>query len=642
MTENPHLSRAAYAYILAVIAAGLIAVGYSLFSLVVTPVPYQWILLATLTLLTGSFSVKVPSLAARISVSEAFVFAAVLLYGPPVATLIVALDSLVMSLWLRRDQRFGVRSLFNLAAVALAMFVAASLFFWTARVQPGDTRELLPLERHIWQLFALASIYFLLNSWLVAGVLALDRHTNPLVLWWRNFPWLSLNYFGGVSAAALLVTYTQSLEFGAIAIILPLLVISYLTYRTSLGRIEDATRYVEQVNALYMSTIETLAMAIDAKDQITHGHIRRVQVYTIELAKRLGVRDDRQLQAIAAAALLHDMGKLAIPEHILNKPGHLTEAEFEKMKRHADIGADLLSSIVFPYPVVPIVRHHHEQWAGGGYPAGIAGSDIPLGARILAVVDCFDALTSDRPYRPRMSAKDAFEILRERRGTMYDPLVVDTFVAAYADIAPVAIKAGQEAKSLMALGDPAGPERVLNTIRSNAVETAVLRNHEREISDARSLNALAEITLRHARELIPGNVFAHYRYVPEFDSLVCEVVVGDSRNLLSGLAIKLGERVTGWTVANDRTSINSHASLDLASVAASFEPPLKSCLSVPVRDGSRNFGALSVYSSREDGFSEAHRYSIERLAGAMTARAIALLPQLPSPVVSFARSRSDM
>jgi putative nucleotidyltransferase with HDIG domain len=181
-----------------------------------------------------------------------------------------------------------------------------------------------------------------------------------------------------------------------------------LTHRTSLGRIEDSKRHVEQLSDLYLSTIETLAMAVDAKDQITHGHIRRVQVYAIELAKLLGVKDERHLKAIEAAALLHDMGKLAIPEHILNKPGKLTAAEFDKMKLHADIGADLLSAVKFPYPVVPIVRHHHEHWNGNGYPAGISGTDIPLGARILSVVDCFDALTSDRPYRPRLSTEDAF------------------------------------------------------------------------------------------------------------------------------------------------------------------------------------------------------------------------------------------
>src|SRR5258708_21350070 len=177
-------------------------------------------------------------------------------------------------------------------------------------------------------------------------------------------------------------------------------------------------------------------MAIDAKDQITHGHIRRVQSYAVGLAKNIGMSDDKLLKAIEAAALLHDMGKLAVPEHILNKPGKLTPAEFEKMKLHASVGADILSAIDFPYPVVPIVRHHHEYWDGNGYPDGLRGTEIPIGARILSVVDCFDALTSDRPYRPRLSDEEALTILLERRGSMYDPLIVDTFVTVHKQIAP--------------------------------------------------------------------------------------------------------------------------------------------------------------------------------------------------------------
>src|SRR5207237_9253545 len=146
---------------------------------------------------------------------------------------------------------------------------------------------------------------------------------------------------------------------------------------------------------------------------------------------RLGVSDDRLIKAIEAAALLHDMGKLAVPEYILNKPGKLTAAEFEKMKLHASVGADILSAIEFPYPVVPIVRHHHENWDGTGYPDKIKGSAIPIGARILSVVDCFDALTSDRPYRPRLSDKEAIRILQQRRGTMDEPLVVDSFIRVH-------------------------------------------------------------------------------------------------------------------------------------------------------------------------------------------------------------------
>src|SRR3982751_3611120 len=176
-------------------------------------------------------------------------------------------------------------------------------------------------------------------------------------------------------------------------------------------------------------------MAIDAKDQVTHGHIRRVQSYATTLAREVGVKDDGLLKAIEAAALLHDMGKLAVPEYILNKPGKPTDAEFEKMKLHAAVGADILSAIEFPYPVVPIVRHHHESWDGSGYPDGLRGADIPLGARILSVVDCFDALTSDRPYRPRLSDAEAIAILVQRRGSMYDPLIVDTFMAVHGTLA---------------------------------------------------------------------------------------------------------------------------------------------------------------------------------------------------------------
>ena len=162
----------------------------------------------------------------------------------------------------------------------------------------------------------------------------------------------------------------------------------------------------------------------------------------------MGVNDDLQIRAIEAAALLHDMGKLAIPEFILNKPGRLTPNEFDVMKQHANIGADILGSIQFPYPVVPIVRHHHESWDGSGYPDKLKGVAIPLGARILSVVDCYDALTSDRPYRPRMAIEDAITILLQRRGTMYDPLIVDKFIEAQEELSEIAEGSDAEAEPI--------------------------------------------------------------------------------------------------------------------------------------------------------------------------------------------------
>ena len=459
-------------YFGAVIAAGCALAVKSAAEIILAQLPSEWLVLGALTLLTGSFTIRIPRLSIRISVSDAFVFASVLLFDGSVATVIVAVDSVVATLWMRPENRSIFRSAFNLSVASLSIWTASAVFYWVVGTPP-------PTRQDGSDGIALAVVpprsrVFPANTWLIAIALSIEKSTDAAVLWWKHFLWLSLNYFGGVSAAALLASYTRTVDIGAVSIILPLLVISYLTYRTSLGRVQDAQKHLDQMNELYMSTIEALAMAVDAKDQITHGHIRRVQVYAVELAKRLGVSDEHQLTAIETAALLHDMGKLAIPEHILNKPGKLSAAEFDKMKRHADIGADLLSSIKFPYPVVPIVRHHHENWNGTGYPTGIAGTDIPLGARILSVVDCFDALTSDRPYRPRLSDEDAFAIIRERRATMYDPLVVDTFVRVYSEIAPAAIKAGQEARSMLSADDLNGTEahrdEPLEQIRANAFE----------------------------------------------------------------------------------------------------------------------------------------------------------------------------
>ena len=371
-----------YVYVSAVVGAGFLVVCESLWRLAAQPPGAEWFMLAALTLLTGSFTVKVPSLSARLSVSETFVFTSVLLFGPAAGTITVVLDALVMSFWSKSAKRSLLKLLFNATAPAIAIRIASEVFFVLSGAHAGHINRQ-DIGHLIVPVFAFALLYFAINTGLVAGALSEERGIPIGDIWIKNFPAVSINYFVGSSIAMLIVAYTNQIDVTVLSIIVPLLLISYLTFRTSMGRLEDASRHIAQVNELYLSTVETLAMAVDAKDQITHGHIRRVQVYATELANRLGVKEERQLKAIEAAALLHDMGKLAIPEHILNKPGKLTDGEFDKMKRHADIGADLLSSIRFPYPVVPIVRHHHENWDGTGYPNGISGTDIPLGARIL-------------------------------------------------------------------------------------------------------------------------------------------------------------------------------------------------------------------------------------------------------------------
>jgi putative nucleotidyltransferase with HDIG domain len=391
----------------------------------------------------------------------------------------------------------------------------------------------------------------------------------------------------------------------------------YFTFSMSMGRIEDANRHLTQLNSLYMSTIETLAMAIDAKDQITHGHIRRVQAYAVSLATEVGVTDSSLIRAVEAAALLHDMGKLAVPEYILNKPGPLTTAEFARMKLHSSVGADILSAIDFPYPVVPIVRHHHENWDGTGYPDGLTGTNIPIGARILAVVDCFDALTSDRPYRPRLSDKEALRILIERRGSMYDPLVVDTFLKLHPRLSTPAT-ASTPTASLLAIGTGAAtplfnqPQtRSLEEIAGSTDEMVTLFDLARALASPLTVAESADVVSRHLRRLIPCSLCIIFVYDANADELVVAHSDGENSSLVAGLRIGLGQRLSGWVAAHRQTIRNSDPVLDLGDSARAIEPRPRSCLSTPLDVDGELVGVLTLYSTGANAFSEEHQRIIE-------------------------------
>jgi diguanylate cyclase (GGDEF)-like protein/putative nucleotidyltransferase with HDIG domain len=623
MTAHAKITTAGRLYLATVIGAGLFVVLSSLYTLSKSPVGYEWFVLAGLTLLSGSFTVKVPSIPARLSVSETFVFAAVLMYGPAAATMVVALDSLVISLWIYRTSRRFVRVLFNFSAPAVAVWIAAQAFFYLADVSPL-VQAPQPILSLLVPLLVLAVLYFILNSWLIAWAVALEQTASALSVWRRNFLWLSLNYFSGASVAALLLPYLQTpgaAFIKVIGILLPLLLISYLTLKTALGRVEDANRHLSELNRLYLSTIETLAMAIDAKDQITHGHIRRVQILAVGLAKEMGVTEPAQIKAVEAAALLHDMGKLAVPEYILNKPGPLTPAEFDKMKLHASVGADILSAIAFPYPVVPIVRHHHENWDGSGYPDGLKGSEIPVGARILSVVDCFDALTSDRPYRPRLSDTEALRILMDRRGTMYDPLVVDVFTRVYRDIAPTddevtlrpSLSALTRETSTTVPPHLEGKSR-LDDISASTEEMLSLYELARSLNGRLSLADAADIISKHLRRLVPATTCVFFVYDESTDELIGAHAAGENSSHFSEIRIAMGQRLSGWVAANRQTIVNSDPMLDLGEVARALKPPLRSCLSTPLTVESKLVGVLTVYSTHRNAFNEDHRRLVEVVA----------------------------
>ena len=606
------------AYLTAVICGGAIVIGMSMAGLMAAPIALPYFVLIGLTILSGCATLRLPTIPVSFSISDSFTITAALLYGPEAGTVAVAIDSLVISYQLARRTFRVERLLFNAAAPALAMWAAAHSFFWLAGVSPliHKAPSLGPL---FLPLIVFAAAYFVLNTGLIAGAIAFEQQTAPLAIWRSHFLPLWLTHFGGAGVAALLIAlmYARGADLVVLALVAPIPLILYATFRNAVGRIEDQYRHLGHVNRMYLSTIETLAHAIDAKDQVTHGHIRRVQHQAMRLARALGVEDDVELRAIEAASLLHDMGKLAVPEHILNKPGKLTHTEFEKMKQHATIGADILSSIDFPYPVVPIVRHHHEHWNGQGYPSGLKGEEIPLGARILSVVDCYDALTSDRPYRPKMTAAEATAILRERSGTMYDARIVEKFLEIRSEEAP----------REPATAASAALTAIAETVQSDAARrwNDVGPSYDRSVLDlvyelgaliatATDAGALTERLNDGLQRVMPAGCTAMYLYDSTHDALIARHVSGRHAAAISGLVIPLGQRLTGWVAAHRSTVVNSDAALDLGNLTMRLSPPPHTCLSTALCVDGELIGAITLYSTSAEAFTDRHAALLEVLA----------------------------
>ena len=313
---NGHYRRGAYTVVL------------SLAALVGGEIPLSWLILAALTVMCGSAPIRLYSIPVALSVSETFVFTSVILFGPAAGTLTVVLDAAVISFWsFKRGQKL-FKVVFNVCALPLTIWIAAHLFFAVGNFKPlfgmADASHI-GLRQLLGPLLLCTIVYFLLSSWIITFAIALEKRLPPIAIWRENFAWISLNYFGGASVAAIIVSFTRELGPTFILIVvtlLPLLAILYATYSRRVGRVQDANRHLLELNTLYVSTIETLAMAIDAKDQVTHGHIRRVQQYAVGLARHLGITAVHDIQAIEAAALLHDMGKLAVPEQFSINLGH--------------------------------------------------------------------------------------------------------------------------------------------------------------------------------------------------------------------------------------------------------------------------------------------------------------------------------
>ena len=379
--------------------------------------------------IASALKVTLPTITGTMSVNFLFILIGIVELDLPSALVIGCTGSLIQCLWKSKSKPKPFQVIFNAGAMAISVATCYYVYHANMAGLPGDANPL--------RLGLTACMFFLMNTIPVAAAIGMTEHKSLTRIWYDCYFWCFPYYLGGASIAWILSVLSRQTHWHASLVLIPVIYFIYRSYRTYLGRLEDEKVHVEEMAALHLRTIEALALAIEAKDHTTHDHLRRVRIYAMEIAKDLGLSAS-EMQALRAAALLHDIGKLAVPEQIISKPGKLTPEEFEKIKIHPVVGAEILERVQFPYPVVPIVRAHHEKWDGSGYPLGLKGEEIPIGARILAAVDCLDALASNRQYRRAMPLDRAMEIVVAESGKSFDPKVVEALARRYVELEQMA------------------------------------------------------------------------------------------------------------------------------------------------------------------------------------------------------------
>jgi len=405
----------------------------------------------------------------------------------------------------------------------------------------------------------------------------------------------------------------------SLALVWGVLYFGLRAYRIFKARFRAEQRRAEQLAELHLATIEALARAIDAKDGTAENHIRRVQLYATAVARELGMSAG-ETQAVRTAALLHDIGKLAVPEHILSKPGPLTAEEFQKVQAHPQVGADIIAAVPFSYPVAPLIQNHHERWDGRGYPRGLKGDDIPLGARILFLVDYFDALTSNRPYHEAMTFEAAVALIEQEAGKALDPRCVQAFVQVLPQVRNEAESADKERKSgpvdatsAQATRTDRSKSSVFNDIAIAHGEIYALYQIAQTMGTSLGVSDTMALIASKLTSLVPFSACTLFQYDESQNLLTCRFATGTDYELMQQLTLKGGQGITGWVARNRRPLVNARPSGDLEAGGSSLPTTLQSALVCPLLLGDRVIGTLAVYHTTPSFYGDDHRRLLDRV-----------------------------
>ena len=603
------LSTGATLYVSVITALGVVVFGTSF-------LPWhsadllRFICFLLITLLGSGLKVSLPSATGSLPVNTLFVLIAVIDLGLPEALLLGVASTLAQTMMARRSL---VHCIFQAAVTALAVKICHLTYHWPALEANGE----------VLRLFLTGGAYFVASTLPMASLIALNESHEYRRVWRDRFVWTFSYYVVGAALAGLYHALESKLSWQVAMLVMPFAYLLYRSYCLYLGRLEADRQHTDEMSSLHVRTIEALALAIEAKDHTTADHLQRVQIYAMELGKELGM-DKRELEALRAASLLHDIGKLAVPEHIISKPGRLTPEEFEKMKVHPLVGAEILERVAFPYPVVPIVRAHHEKWDGTGYPYGLSGEDIPLGARILAAVDCLDALATDRQYRKALPLEEAIGVVRADAGKAFDPRVVEALDRRYVQLEAMA---REKSASLMKLSTdvkfrngeaPAAgfegssrapveskPHDFLMSIANARQEAHGLFEISQDLGNSLSLDETLSLLAVRLKRLVPYDSFAVY--VRREDLLTPAFVTGENFRLFSSLEIPMGQGLSGWVAENRKPIINGNPSVEPGYLNDPNKfSSLRSALAVPLEGPEGSVGVLALYHADRDAFSKDH------------------------------------
>jgi len=571
--------------------------------------PLRYLCLLAIALLGSGLKVSLPGIKGTLSPSFVFVLLSMIDFGRAETTTVACLAATVQCFWHSKTRPQPVKFLFSLASVTMAVWIASTTYHAIA----GRATMLLTV--------AIASmVYFLANTLSIAGAVAVTESRSAHAIWYEYYFWSFPSYLVGGVVAALITMCNRLLGWGVTIVALPVAYVIFRYYRLYLERLESQKLHAEEMAVLHLRTIEALALAIEAKDTTTHDHLQRVQIYAVELGKKLGL-NETELQALRAASILHDIGKLAVPEHIIAKPGKLTAEEFEKMKIHPVVGAKILARVQFPYPVVPIVRAHHEHWDGTGYPDGLAGENIPMGARILGAVDCLDALASDRQYRRALPLDEAMATVASEAGKSYDPAVVRTLQENYREMEKLIPAKGPQGgglsgnvkvsngegpgAGLQEASPESGQPEFLSSIAAARQEAQMLYELTQDLGNSLNLHETLSVLDSRLRRLIPYDAIAVY--VRQENHLVPQYVNGENSRLFSSLRIPLGQGLSGWVAETGNPIVNGNPSVEPGFLKDPTKfSTLNSALAVPLENAIGVTGVLTLYHLDPDAFTRDH------------------------------------